>query len=168
MQSCCTWVVVLLQGYLYFYFPPPYLSWNDTWTHCAELGELSAVPASRGVWWSAFVMSHLQHYFFFQSFLIAFGFLKQSYISPPEREALLTWENLVMNCRCVQKQPTSASPCRWAASFSANSEDVLRNKGHLQANYTRERRAALRWDKTLDVGSSGDLWAAENVPVCIS
>lgn len=86
----------------------------------------------------------------------------------PSWETLLTWNNLVINRRSAQKQPTSTPPCRWAASFGANSEDVLRDKGNLQTNYTREWKAALRWDKTLDVGSSDDLWAAENVLVCIS
>lgn len=50
---------------------------------------------------------------------------------------------LVINCRCAQKPPTSIAPYRWVAS----SEDVFRDKGHLQTDCT-EGRGDLLYTKT--------------------
>lgn len=168
MWNCWTWVVVLLRGYLYFPFS-------------TSIPELKRQPNTlRWAWWAQWcsyiqrcVMSFTCHvtssvvFLFFSEFFGCFR-ISETKEHFPSWETLLTWNNLVINHRSAQKQPTSTPPCRWAASFGANSEDVLRDKGNLQTNYTREWKAALRWDKTLDVGSSDDLWAAENVLVCIS
>lgn len=161
-------MVVLLRGYLYFPFSTsiPELKWQPNTLHRA--------------WWAQWcsctqrcVMSCTCHvpssvlFFNFSEFFDCF-WISETKQHFPSWETLLTWNNLVINRRSAQKQPTSTPPCRWAASFGANSKDGLRYKANLQADYAREWRAALGWDKTLDVGSSGDLWAAENVLVCIS
>lgn len=165
-------MVVLLRGYLYFPFSTSipelkrqlntlHWAWWAQWCSCTQRCVMRCTcRVTSSAFWFFF-------YYYFSEFFGCFWISKTKQHFPTW-ETLLTGNNLVINCRSAQKKPTSTPPCRWAASFGANSEDGLRYKANLQADYTREWRAALRWDKTLDVGSSGDLWAAENVLVCIS